>query len=243
VLGFSADGKRLVSLESRGKAVATDADTGQTLQTAEVKSPGDGMVRWSPDKKTFAVLRGPLNANTLYDMATLEVKKSDFGGIVEDGMFTPDGKRIVVADHEEVKIFNLQTGKTEAVHKLHTNDVKDLMVSPDGKLVATSGNDKVVIVWDLEAKKVRAKFTGLDGPVRVVFSPDGNTLLAYALPGISGKESRSLRRFDVASGRELSAFGDLKAGVFKAFFCERGKTLAVQDMDGKLALYDVGAAE
>jgi WD40 repeat protein/predicted Ser/Thr protein kinase len=239
VLGFSANGKRLVSLDSRGKAVATDADTGQTLQTAEVKSPGDGMVRWSPDKKTFAVLRGPLNNNTLYDMATLEVKKSDFGGIVEDGMFTPDGKRIVVAENEDVKIFNLETGKTEAVHKLHTNTIKDLMVSPDGKLVATSGNDKVVIVWDLEAKAVRTKITGLAGPVRVVFSPDGNTLLTYAVPGISGKESRSLQRFDVASGKELSAVGDHEAGVFKAFFCQGGRTLAVQDMDGKVALYDV----
>jgi hypothetical protein len=239
VLAFSSpDGKKLISIDDDGKAVAVDADTGQTLQTSKVKRPGDGMIRWSPDRKTFAVLRGPSNNNTLYDMATLEEKKSDFGGIVEDGMFTPDGKRIVVADHEDVKSFNLETGKTEPVHKLHTNDIKDLMVSPDGKLVATSGNDKVVIVWDLEAKAVRTKITGLAGPVRVVFSPDGNTLLTYAVPGISGKESRSLQRFDVASGKELSAVGDHKAGVFKAFFCQGGKTLAVQDMDGKVTLYD-----
>jgi Tol biopolymer transport system component len=241
VLSFSADGKEIISKELDGKAVATDADTGKNLRTFKGASLGfnsaDAMIRWSPDRKTFAALgHRPV---TLYDAASLEGKKSDFHGILSDGMFTPDGKRIVAADHEDVKTFDLGTGQTEFVHKLHTDDIVDLEVSPDGKLVATGGRDRTAIVWDLDAKKVRAKFAGLAKPVRVMFSPDGKTLLTFALPGINHDESRSVQRFDIASGKELSAVGDHEAGVFRAFFCQDGKTLAVQDMDGKLTLYDL----
>jgi hypothetical protein len=239
VLAFSADGKEIISKELAGKAVATDAATGKNLRTFQGASLGfntvDAMIRWSPDRKTFAALgHRPV---TLYDAATLEGKTSEFHGIIEDGMFTPDGKRIAAADHEDVKIFDLGTGQTEVVHKLHTGTITSVQLSPDGKLVATGGRDKAVIVWDLEAKKVRATFTGFTLPNRgklwVQFSPDGGTLLAWA------DENRSVRRFDVAAGKELLPVGDCKAGVDNVLFCQDGKTLAIVDADGKLALYDV----
>jgi WD40 repeat protein len=235
-VGFTADGTKLFSLDLGGKAVSSDAETGKLLRTAKGEwlntMAGTAFVRFSPDRKTVAVLNNsPIR---VLDPATLEERKSarEFGR-PEDAVFTPDGKRILAGTGEDVVLYNLESGNVELVHKLHTERVWDVEMSPDGKLAVSGGKDKVMIVWDLEAKKVRAKFAGFGGAVASRFSPDGKTLVAWA------RKERSVRRFDVASGTELSKVGDQEPGVFTAFFCQDGKTLAVMDMDGKLALYDL----
>jgi WD40 repeat protein len=236
-VAFSADGKGLFSVDRHGTALTTDADTSKVRQTGKV---GTGLrPRFSPDATTFAVLgESPME---MFDTASWKKRETarDFSGYGRNAQFTPDSKRLLVGNGEDVAICNLETNKVEPVHKLHTYYISSVDLSPDGKLVASGAQspDKSVILWDLEARMVRAKFPDFivkpNGKLWVRFSPDGGTLLAWA------DENRSVRRFDVASGKELSAVGDHKAGVDWVLFCQDGKTLGIIDEDGKLALYDV----
>jgi serine/threonine protein kinase/WD40 repeat protein len=255
-LFFSADGKQIHSVGLDGTAVITDAAAGKNLKKFPGRGDLDTMVKgvlWgvTPDTKTFVLFRIPTaGRTTLIDTTTGEGKGYDTDEFIptrywDSLFFTPDSKRVLVGgqrvffgrERKSVAFFDLGTQKTELVHNLHTEDVSSVGLSPDGKLVASGGGekDKTAIVWDLEAKKERARLTGFDGPVSVRFSPDGKTLVA------SSWANRQVQRYDLAAGKKLPPFGDHKGGVYRVFFCRGGDTLAVANMNGPLTLYDVAS--
>lgn len=58
----------------------------------------------------------------------------------------------------------------------HTDWVNDVAYSPNGKLLATAGQDKKVIVWDVALKKILLVLPHKDFANKVAFSPEGKYL-------------------------------------------------------------------
>lgn len=86
--------------------------------------------------------------------------------------------------------------------KAHDGWVRAVAVSPDGRFVATCGNDRLVQLWDAgDGKHVRS-FKGHDSHVyNVAFHPSGSALASSDLMG-------TVRHWDVATAqsvRELDA--------------------------------------
>jgi WD40 repeat protein len=50
--------------------------------------------------------------------------------------------------------------------------------SPDGRMLATSGFDGTVILWDVESRHALGTLAGPAGPTSVRFTPDGRRLFA-----------------------------------------------------------------
>jgi WD40 repeat protein len=58
-----------------------------------------------------------------------------------------------------------------------------VVFNPDGKRLATAGNDKVVRVWDVESGQELGVLPSPDRVTVVAFGPDGKSLAAGSVDG------------------------------------------------------------
>ena len=115
-------------------------------------------------------------------------------------MFNPKGAPQVVvtasADHE-ARLWDLAT-QTEKAHKLHNDEVNKAVISPDGRWVATAGDDGTGYILDAKT------FQAVGQPLQhgsgnsinyIAFSPDSRD----DCDGVEGQYGAALGRFPRAS--------------------------------------------
>jgi len=109
--------------------------------------------------------------------------------------------------------------------------------SPDGKVLATSGNIGTVILWDVESGRELRTFVGHAGTVESVsFSPDGKTLA-------TGSDDNTIRLWDVESGQELRTLQERTDVVKSVSFSPDGKTLATGSGNNTIRVWDVESGQ
>jgi WD40 repeat protein len=112
-------------------------------------------------------------------------------GQVDALAYSPDGTLLVAAGGTPANRSNESTGPSTLLFwdvntykvwwEVNTfkGRVKTLAFSPDGKILATAGDDNAVILWQMPSGKALALLQGHKPPVyALAFSPDG-TKLAY----------------------------------------------------------------
>ncbi len=208
-LALSPDGKRVATAESDGSVWLWDTANGKLLWCGEGHNGPAYCVAFSPDSATIA--SGGLDAKVrLWDAAT---------GKQRDHYTDPaDGTGVVVMG--AVAVPNAR--------------VFAVAFSPDGKTLATGGQNNAVRLWDVKTgKKLRElRSTPAAAVHGLAWSPDGKRLAA-------AHGAAAVHLWDAATGK-LAVRADRDSAGIEVAFSRDGKRLAVcpNTEDGQLRILD-----
>jgi WD40 repeat protein len=159
----------------------------------------------------------------LYDAKTGALVRAigDAGG--RSLTFSPDGRSLAGGGFHMDKlvgIYDVRTGRRLRTLAGHTEWEADACTfSPDGTLLASTGVDKQILVWDLATGTLRHRLA--DQPFRVTtlaFSPDSATFICGG--------DKTIRLWDLKTGQLRRTFAGHRDWVCTVAFSPDGKTIA-----------------
>jgi WD40 repeat protein len=119
----------------------------------------------------------------------------------------------------------------------HIGAVWSVAFSPDGKTIASSGEDALIRLWDVGTAKLKHVLEGHDGSVRsVVFSPDGQTIA-------SGGDDTTVRLWNTRTARLQNTLEGHKDALWCVAFSPDGKTIASGSDDTTTQLWNADTGQ
>ena len=130
-----------------------------------------------------------------------------------------------------IRLWDVATGTVQHTLTGHTNNVQNVVFSPDGRTLASGSWDGTLRLWDVATGTVQHTLTGRTGHVaQGAFSPDGKTL--------AGSRSEEIHLLDVAKGETRHTLTG-PSYVINVAFSPDGRTLASGSNDKTIRLWDV----
>ena len=147
--------------------------------------------------------------------------------------YSPDGRRIAAATHEDIWMYDARSGVTLKLLTGHTDLVYTVAFSPSGNTLASGGSDGTVRGWNVRSGTLFETIEGHGGSVLSIrFSPDGSTLA-------SAGTDKLIRFWDVWTADLKRTLEGHSAPVDTLAFSSDGLTIASGSRNGAIMLWDV----
>jgi WD40 repeat protein len=208
-VAYSPDGRYLATATTNlfdphayerepGEVKLWDADTGREIRTLGGHTAGVFDVAFSPDGRYLASACADKIVR-IWDITDLSRKARMLPGheghVRRVVFLPPDGRHLATAGgmsfaapggipstFGEVKIWDLATERV--LHKLrgHTDRVRGLACSSDGRRLATASDDRTIKLWDTTTGEEVFSLRGhTAGVLSVAFSPDGLRIVSGSI--------------------------------------------------------------
>lgn len=235
-LALSADGKHLAAVHE-GNLVVYDVDEARMVwmrSDIDTTYLGAPQLAFSPDGKRLVT-------GTLVDEAQLRVFATNSGNAIGTTSIAPSAVAMVSAANEvwvgtgrgDIVVFDPDDGREQARMGGHDRTVRALARSPSGRLIASTADDGMVILWDRETRSERRRFSRLK-PSALAFVDDDTLLVGHddGPPVLWSLEEPppDLWRIEHHGGRMLEGRAPLSAAG-KTMALTRRSTVALLDAD------------
>jgi WD40 repeat protein len=128
-------------------------------------------------------------------------------------------------------IWNVVMGESEAKLKGHSGQVHSVVFSPDGTCVVSGSADNTICIWNVATDESEAELKGHFGMVySVVFSPDGCCL-------VSGLEDNTVHIWNVATAESEAELKGHSGKVYSVIFSPDGSHVVSGSEDNTVHIW------
>ena len=185
-VAFSPDGQRLASSSADLTVRVWDVATGQEIHTLSARRTNAGYERGvqSGQQTTCSERVGDAGGVGRCNRSEGPHDKGAWRHSLWNVAFSPDGQRLASAASDgTMKIWDAATGKENRTLNGHSNYVTCVTFSPDGRRIA-SGGDDAVRLWDaVTGQETLTLEEPASAVTSVAFSRDGQRLAAARFDG------------------------------------------------------------
>jgi WD40 repeat protein len=162
--------------------------------------------------------------------------------------FSPDGAKLFCAGGFDgrITIREVSTGKSLQRLESHARFVNRVAVSPNGRWLASWGDDRFaaegdydIRLWDTAGGKLAHRLAPRGGPAQaIVFSADSSRLVSV---GGAWDGQGEVQLWDVSTGKEVRTFRGHRGLVNCVAFSPDGRMIATGGYDRTLRLWEVAS--
>jgi len=159
--------------------------------------------------------------------------------------FSSDGKYLATGCNRTAQIYDTKTGaKTCVLTDESARETGDLYIrsvcfSPDGKLLATSADDKHIRIWDIAEKRI---LHVLDGHQKEIYSLDFSLDGRLIVSGSADKTARIWDMVNVEAPPKVLTINDSpndNAGITSVSISPDGQFVAAGSLDSVIRIWNV----